>query len=142
MVHALPPMEGVTTFCIRPPCEQTIFGCSFRKRPRLFPLHELAHFAPLFADFLTAHVPNNPSRVLFYHEAPIQHLHALPERIKRGLLVQFQARSTRKERHNLFKTFLQNSFIVMYQHKIIHVPQVVFNPQPFLDEMVKVIQYT
>ena len=30
----------------------------------------------------------------------------------------------------------------MYQHKIIHVPQVVFNPQPFLDEMVKVIQYT
>ncbi len=134
-------MESIATFCIRPPCEQTIFSRTFRERPRLFPLHELAQFAPLFTEFLTAHISNNPTRVFLYHETPIQHLHTLSERIKSGLLVQYQSCSAREERHNLSIALLQNSLVWMYQHKIIHIPQVVLYPQPFLDKMIEVIQY-
>ena len=56
-----------------------------------------------------------------------------------GLLVQLQAELAEVS-FNLFLTVLQILLVRVDEQKVIHVPDIVFDPQSLLHEMVKAIQ--
>ena len=100
---------------------------------------QLAQLPAFPVDFLPVDFTHHLSRV-GQVETPMQELHALAQRVHGGFVVQFQAQPGQVFPDD-GQGFSQGFPVWVYQDEVVHIADVLPGVQPFLDQVVQVIQH-
>lgn len=114
-------------------------SCPFFYLPSLFHRPQFLQFSPFLRHLFLVHADQDMTG-LMNCKCPLQHLHALTDRIDACLSVQFKSKGfymAANDSEALFQVFL----IRMDKKEVIHIPDITADAKLLGNQMVEIIQY-